>query len=81
MSTVREQISEAIRSGRSDAIAQAVDRWLEGTVTNDEIALNLKVEKANSDPAGSVLTAVKSATTAPAMADNEDLSRRGGKAS
>jgi hypothetical protein len=46
--TIREGLVDAIRANRSDSISKAVDNWLTGTLTTDEIALNLEVEKVNS---------------------------------
>lgn len=79
MSKARDEIAAAIHSGRSDEIGEAVAKWLEGTVTNDELAMNLRVNVTNSLVSGSNQTAVKSATIAPAIADNEDLAMQGGK--
>ena len=38
MSTTREEIREAIQTGRSDRIAEAVDRWMVGTLNDTELA-------------------------------------------
>jgi hypothetical protein len=44
MITVREQIVDAMNSGRSDRISAAVHRWLHGLSTSDELNFELQSE-------------------------------------
>ena len=50
MTTIREELHEAIQTGRSDRIAEAVDRWMVGTLTDTELADMAACESTDSQP-------------------------------
>ena len=53
--TMQEQMKYAVRTGDSQRIRDAVERWLTGTLTTDELAFETATQTGNSKHAKQAL--------------------------
>ena len=49
METVREKMKDAIQSGDGNKLNQAIEAWLHGTLTDEELEQRREIERENAN--------------------------------